>query len=86
MPFPLESASPASLGFDPKALARLREMITRHVASPRTFGHGRVGSSYGWGDPDSGASFAYLTNSRLPDPRHAQWLELVSNLVHTAIA
>jgi hypothetical protein len=30
-------------------------------------------------------SFAYLTNSRLPDAWHAQRLELVSNLVHTAI-
>jgi CubicO group peptidase (beta-lactamase class C family) len=55
------------------------------LGSPRTFGHGGVGSSYCWGDPDSGVSFAYLTNSRLPDPWHAQRLELVSNLVHTAI-
>ena len=31
------------------------------LASPRTFGHGGVGSSYCWGDPDSGVSFAYLT-------------------------
>jgi len=56
------------------------------LASPRTFGHGGVGSSYCWGDPDSGVSFAYLTNSRLADPWHARRLELVSNLVHTAIA
>jgi CubicO group peptidase (beta-lactamase class C family) len=56
------------------------------LASPRVFGHGGVGSSYCWGDPDSGVSFAYLTNSRLPDPWHSQRLELVSNLVHTAIA
>ena len=55
------------------------------LAAPRVFGHGGVGSSYCWGDPDSGVSFAYLTNSRLPDPWHAQRLELVSNLVHTAI-
>jgi CubicO group peptidase (beta-lactamase class C family) len=39
------------------------------LASPRTFGHGGVGSSYCWADPDSGVSFAYLTNSRLPDRR-----------------
>ena len=39
-----------------------------------------------WGDPESGVSFAYLTNSRLADPWHAQRLDLVSNLVHTAIA
>ncbi len=56
------------------------------LGSPRTFGHGGVGSSYCWGDPDSGVSFAYLTNGRLPDPWHARRLELVSNLVHTAIA
>ncbi len=55
------------------------------LASPRTFGHGGVGSSYCWGDPDSGVSFAYLTNSRIPDPWHAQRMDVVSNCVHSAI-
>ena len=55
------------------------------LASPRTFGHGGVGSSYCWGDPDSGVSFAYLTNSRMPDPWHSRRLDLVANLVHSAI-
>jgi CubicO group peptidase (beta-lactamase class C family) len=55
------------------------------LASPRTFGHGGVGSSYCWGDPDSGVSFAYLTNSRVPDPWHNQRLDVVSNSVHAAI-
>src|SRR6266853_961230 len=55
------------------------------LASPRTFGHGGVGSSYCWADPDSGVSFAYLTNSRVPDPWHSARLDRVSNLVHTAI-
>jgi CubicO group peptidase (beta-lactamase class C family) len=55
------------------------------IASPRTFGHGGVGSSYCWGDPDSGVSFAYITNSRVPDPWHSQRLDLVANLVHSAI-
>jgi CubicO group peptidase (beta-lactamase class C family) len=55
------------------------------IASPRTFGHGGVGSSYCWGDPDSGVSFAYLTNSRVADPWHSARLDVVSNLVHTAI-
>jgi CubicO group peptidase (beta-lactamase class C family) len=55
------------------------------LASPRTFGHGGVGSSYCWGDPDSGVSFAYLTNSRLPDPWHSARLDVVSNCVHAAI-
>jgi len=55
------------------------------LASPRTFGHGGVGSSYCWGDPDSGVSFAYLTNSRLPDPWHNMRLDVISNCVHSAI-
>jgi len=55
------------------------------LASPRTFGHGGVGSSYCWADPDSGVSFAYLSNSRIPDPWHSARLELISNCVHSAI-
>jgi len=55
------------------------------LASPRTFGHGGVGSSYCWADPDSGVSFAYLTNSRIPDPWHSDRLDLISNLVHSSI-
>ncbi len=54
-------------------------------ASPTTFGHGGVGSSYCWGDPESGVSFAYLTNCRIPDPWHSLRLDLVSNFVHSAI-
>ena len=55
------------------------------LASPRAFGHGGVGSSYCWADPDSGVSFAYLTNSRVPDPWHTARLDQVSSLVHSAI-
>jgi CubicO group peptidase (beta-lactamase class C family) len=55
------------------------------LASPSTFGHGGVGSSYCWADPESGVSFAYLTNSRIPDPWHSERLDRISNLVHTAI-
>ena len=55
------------------------------LASPRTFGHGGVGSSYCWADPDSGVSFAYLTGSRLADPWHSERLDIISNLVHSAI-
>ncbi len=55
------------------------------IASPRTFGHGGVGSSYCWADPDSGVSFAYLTNGRLPDPWHSARLDVISNAVHSAI-
>ncbi len=55
------------------------------IASPRTFGHGGVGSSYCWADPDSGVSFAYLTNSRIPDPWHSARLDVISNTAHAAI-
>jgi len=55
------------------------------LASPRTFGHGGVGSSYCWADPDSGVSFAYLTNGRVSDPWHSDRLDVVSNCVHTSI-
>ncbi|MCI0548244.1 MAG: beta-lactamase family protein [Candidatus Rokubacteria bacterium] len=55
------------------------------LASPRTFGHGGVGSSYCWADPDSGVSFAYLSSSRIPDPWHAARLDVLSNTVHSAI-
>ena len=55
------------------------------IASPRTFGHGGVGSSYCWADPDSGVSFAYLSNGRLPDPWHSARLDVISNCVHSAI-
>ena len=55
------------------------------LASPRAFGHGGVGSSYCWADPDSGVSFAYLTNGRLADPWHSNRMDVVSNCVHSAI-
>jgi CubicO group peptidase (beta-lactamase class C family) len=55
------------------------------IAPPRTFGHGGAGSSYSWADPDSGLSFSYLTNARLEDPFHSRRLDLVSNLVHSAL-
>jgi len=54
-------------------------------ASPRAFGHGGVGTSYCWGDPDSGVSFAYITNNRIPDPWHSRRLDMVANFVHSAI-
>jgi CubicO group peptidase (beta-lactamase class C family) len=55
------------------------------LASPRSFGHGGVGSSYCWADPESGVSFAYLSNSRIPDPWHSRRLDIVASIVHTAI-
>ncbi len=55
------------------------------IASPNTYGHGGVGSSYCWTDPDSGVSFAYVTNCRIPEPWHSRRLDLVANLAHAAI-
>jgi CubicO group peptidase (beta-lactamase class C family) len=54
-------------------------------ASPRAFGHGGVGTSYCWADPDSGVSFAYITNNRIPDPWHSKRLDQMANFVHSAI-
>jgi CubicO group peptidase (beta-lactamase class C family) len=54
-------------------------------ANPSVFGHGGVGTSYCWGDPESGVSFAYVTNNRVPDPWHSKRLDLVANFVHSAI-
>ena len=55
------------------------------LAHPGVFGHGGVGSSYCWADPESGTSFAYISNSKIPDPWHSRRLELISNCVHAAI-
>ena len=55
------------------------------LASPRTFGHGGAGSSYSWGDPESGLSFTYLSNARLDGDWHNRRLDQVSSLVHSAL-
>jgi CubicO group peptidase (beta-lactamase class C family) len=62
---------------------RIRGLGT--LGAPTTFGHGGVGSSYSWADPDSGVSFSYLTNYVAPDPWHSARLDRVANLVHAAI-
>ena len=40
-----------------------------HGHSPGTFGHDGAGGQLAWADPDSGVSFAYLTNG-LDRQRH----------------
>ena len=55
-------------------------------APMNAFGHGGVGTSYCWADPESGVSFAYLTNSRIPDPWHSERLNDISNAVYAGIA
>ena len=62
---------------------RIRGLGT--IGAPATFGHGGVGSSYSWADPESGVSFTYLTNYVVPDPWHSARLDRVANLVHAAI-
>jgi CubicO group peptidase (beta-lactamase class C family) len=63
-------------------------LITRGLgtlAHPDTFGHGGVGSSYCWGDPDSGLSFAFLSNARQDEDFHLRRMDRLSNLAHAAI-
>ena len=55
------------------------------IASPSTFGHGGVGSSYSWGDPESGLSFTYLTNGRSEEPFHSRRLDRISNMAHATL-
>jgi CubicO group peptidase (beta-lactamase class C family) len=55
------------------------------IASPTTFGHGGAGTSYCWGDPESGVSFAYITNFTQSEPWHSTRLDRIANLVHAAI-
>ena len=55
------------------------------TASPATFGHGGVGSSYSWADPETGVSFTYLTNSRVEEPWHSQRLDEIATLAHAAV-
>src|SRR3954471_10664371 len=62
---------------------RIRGLGT--LGAPATFGHGGVGSSYSWADPESGVSFSYITNFVSPDPWHSARLDRVANLVHAAI-
>lgn len=55
------------------------------IAHPLTFGHGGVGSSYCWGDPESGVSFAFLSNTRQTDAFHGPRMDTISTLAHAAI-
>ena len=58
------------------------------LAHPATFGHGGVGSSYCWADPESGLSFAFFSNCR-QDQDGGAWhngrMETLSNLAHASI-
>lgn len=55
------------------------------MASPSTFGHGGVGTSYSFADPESGVSFTFLSNSRISEPYHSTRLEELMSIVHSSI-
>jgi CubicO group peptidase (beta-lactamase class C family) len=55
------------------------------LAHPSTFGHGGAGSSYCWGDPESGVSFAFLSNARHGNDVHDARMDALSNIVHASI-
>jgi len=55
------------------------------LAHAGVFGHGGVGSSYVWADPLREFSFAYITNTRAPEPWHSLRMERISNLVHLGL-
>jgi CubicO group peptidase (beta-lactamase class C family) len=55
------------------------------IAHPSTYGHGGVGTSYSFADPQSGVSFTYLTNSRLSEPGHSKRAEEIMTLAHASI-
>ncbi|HEY1719807.1 MAG TPA: serine hydrolase domain-containing protein [Magnetospirillaceae bacterium] len=55
------------------------------LASPSTFGHGGVESSFCLGDPESGMSFAYITNGRAPNPWHSRRLDIVCSMAAAAL-
>jgi CubicO group peptidase (beta-lactamase class C family) len=55
------------------------------TAHPNTYGHGGVGTSYSWADPQTGVSFTYLTNSQLAEPLHSHRLDEVMVMAHAAV-
>jgi CubicO group peptidase (beta-lactamase class C family) len=57
----------------------------RAFAHPRTFGHSGVGTSYCWADPNSGVSFAFLSNCRRDNEWHNKRMDTLSTLVHASI-
>lgn len=55
------------------------------IAPPAAFGHGGIGSSYSWADPNSGLSFSYLTNCRILGRWNEQRLDYIANLAYAAL-
>ena len=55
------------------------------IAHPASFGHGGVGTSYSFADPQSGVSCTYITNSRLSEPWHSKRLDEIMTMAHASI-
>ncbi|MBY0336465.1 MAG: beta-lactamase family protein [Acetobacteraceae bacterium] len=56
------------------------------ITHPGAFGHGGVGSSFCWGDPESGLSFAYISNTRQEEEHHLARLNRLGNLASACVA
>ncbi|TXR50374.1 serine hydrolase domain-containing protein [Phyllobacterium endophyticum] len=54
------------------------------LAGPRTIFHGGGVNSLAWSDPDTGVSFAFVSNAYVPTTWMAREMERVCNLVHSA--
>ena len=79
-------AMPMHRGLGPHSRGETPQIIgLGTIAGVHTFGHGGVGTSYAWGDPETGVSFAFVSNSKLPAAVNQRRLELLSNCAHAAI-
>ncbi len=82
----LNNGAPSHRGMGP--YVRGDSELSRSIgtlAHPTTFGHGGAGSSYCWGDPDSGVSFAFFSNARHAEDVHSARMDALSNITHAAI-
>ena len=55
------------------------------IAHADVYGHGGVGTSYSFADPQTGVSFTYITNSRLPEPGHGKRLDEIMTMAQAAV-
>ena len=55
------------------------------LASPTTMGHSGGNQAVAWGDPESGVSFAFMSNEFAPPGWDGERMEKINNIVHAAI-
>ncbi|WP_424016440.1 serine hydrolase domain-containing protein [Halorientalis pallida] len=56
------------------------------ISDERLFGHAGLGSVFGWGDPDTGVGFAYVTNGiREESYEHAARVNAMTDAVRTVL-